>query len=188
MSFLQVLQRRPITAAHHFPNSMRTGNGMSSLPLNGRWNTPPSSFIGPPPHLQQQQQQSPWNAPSMSHGFPSTSYVFSCNQYRSMDKCFRSRRPIPSMNNNPLSTGKDHGNPFSFLPSTNPNGHPMRRPPMMNNGQFNGDLGQNFPSLNVKIDRSNSVSFIVSSRFSEWRPVRYEFIQSIGRYDAQCFE
>lgn len=76
--FLQPVQRRPITAAHNFPSSIpsiRTNNGMSSLPMNGRWNNSPSSVIGPPPpHLQQQQQQpSPWNAPAMSHGFPSTS-------------------------------------------------------------------------------------------------------------------
>jgi len=137
-SYQQPVHRRPITAAHNFPSSIpsiRTNNGMSSLPMNGRWNNSPSSVIGPPPpHLQQQQQPSPWNAPAMSHGFPSTS----------------TRRPVPSMNNNPMSTGKTQGNPFSFLPSNNSNPNPMRRTPMMANlmSTNNGDLGQNFPSIN----------------------------------------
>jgi len=75
--FLKDLQRRPITAAHNFPTQItRGGNGIPTIPMNGRWNNQ-SSSIGPPPHIQQQQPQSPtWNTPTISHGYPTTSYVF----------------------------------------------------------------------------------------------------------------
>jgi hypothetical protein len=133
------------------------------MPMNGRWN-PQSSFMGPPPHLQQQvsPSSSSWNQPGMPHGFPSTSYVvinrFSRSSSLFSEDVFRSRRQGPSSMNNPhISTGKGQTNPYSFLPpSSNPN--PMRRTPVMgnyppNNGgpMINGDLGQHFQAMNVSV-------------------------------------
>ncbi len=68
------MQRRPITAAHNFPTQgIRTGNGVPTLPMNGRWNNQ-SPSIGPPSHIQQPQSPT-WNTSSVPHGFPGTSYV-----------------------------------------------------------------------------------------------------------------
>jgi hypothetical protein len=151
---------------------------MSNLPMNGRWNNQ-SSYIGPPPHMQQQQppsqqqtsssssssSSSSWNPSSMSHGFPPASYVDRINELvtNMIDiRIFRSRRPMPSMNNSQMSTGKGQNNPFSFLPSTSQNQSSMnthRRLPMMNNlissnngpmsagPMMNSDLGQHFSSV-----------------------------------------
>ena len=77
---------------------------------------------------------------------------------------FRSSRSMGPMTNSHLSTSKGQANPFSFLPSTgtSQNGSAMRRAPMSNNFLSsnngpssasplinNGDLGQNFPPMNV---------------------------------------
>lgn len=80
---------------------------------------------------------------------------------------FRSRRPVPSLNNtnNPISQTKKVGqtnNYYPFLPpsTTSQNQTSIRPTSTMGNflstqnGQsplINGDLGQNFPSLNVSI-------------------------------------
>ncbi|CAF4624580.1 unnamed protein product [Rotaria sp. Silwood1] len=154
-SSVEAIQRRPITAAHNFPSqTIRSGNGMQTLPMNGRWNSQ-SPSIGPPPHIQQQQQpQSPtWNTSSIPHGFPATS----------------SRRPVPSLTNPniPISqTKKGPNNFFSFLPpstSQNPTSlNTLRSTSIINNfltaqnGQSsssssqinNGDMGQNFTPMN----------------------------------------
>ncbi|CAF4488841.1 unnamed protein product, partial [Rotaria magnacalcarata] len=76
MSYQQAAQRRPITAAHNFPTqNIRSGNGVPTLPMNGRWNSQ-SPSMGPPPHIQQQPQSPTWNTTSsIPHGFPATSYV-----------------------------------------------------------------------------------------------------------------
>ncbi|CAF3570440.1 unnamed protein product [Rotaria socialis] len=154
MSYQQTAQRRPITAAHNFPiQNIRSGNGVPTLPMNGRWNSQ-SPSMGPPSHIQQQQQQpqSPtWNTTSsIPHGFPATS----------------SRCPVPSLTNpnNPNSHGKKGPNNFfSFLPpSTSQNStslNNVRSASMINNflatqnGQsssqiMNGDMGQNFTPMN----------------------------------------
>jgi len=75
---------------------------------------------------------------------------------------FRSRRPVPSLNNSniPISqTKKGQNNFYPFLPpSTGQNQTSIRPTSVMSNflstqnGQspmINGDLGQNFPSMNV---------------------------------------
>ncbi|CAF4289138.1 unnamed protein product [Rotaria magnacalcarata] len=151
MSYQQAAQRRPITAAHNFPTqNIRSGNGVPTLPMNGRWNSQ-SPSMGPPPHIQQQPQSPTWNTTSsIPHGFPATS----------------SRRPVPSLTNpnNPNSHGKKGPNNFfSFLPSsTSQNStslNNVRSTSMINNflatqnGQsssqiMNGDMGQNFTPMN----------------------------------------
>ncbi|CAF1050545.1 unnamed protein product [Adineta ricciae] len=150
MSYQQEVQRRPITAAHHFSaQNIRGGNNGLSMPSNGRWNSQTSS-IGPPPHLQQQPQSPTWNTSSISHGFPITS----------------SRRPVSSLPNSniPISQPKKgQNNFFPFLPSstaaTAGQNQPIRPTPVMGsflsatNGQtssqmINGDMGQNFPPIN----------------------------------------
>jgi hypothetical protein len=74
LSYQQAVQRRPITAAHNFPTqTIRTGNGVPTLPMNGRWNNQ-SPSMGPPSHIQQPQSPT-WNTSSIPHGFPGTSYV-----------------------------------------------------------------------------------------------------------------
>ncbi|CAF0827016.1 unnamed protein product [Adineta steineri] len=158
MSYQQEMQRRPITAAHNFPTqTIRSGNGVPTIPMSGRWNNQ-SSSIGPPSHLQQQPQSPTWNTSSMSLGFPTTS----------------SRRPVSSLPNSniPISHPKkgQNNNFFPFLPSSssttgtttsqNPTSLNALRPtPVMGNflssqnGQtpsqmMNGDMGQNFPPMN----------------------------------------
>jgi hypothetical protein len=158
------VQRRPITAAHNFPTqNIRTGNGVPSLPMNGRWNNQ-SPSMGPPPHLQQPQSPT-WNTSSIPHGFPATSYVTFDFLIKQNFHCFRSRRPANSLPNSniPISQPKKgQNNYFPYLPpTTGQNQTSMRPTPAMGgnflssqNGQTpmnNGDMGQNFPSMNVNI-------------------------------------
>lgn len=119
--------------------------------MNGRWNNQ-SPSMGPPPHIQQSQSPT-WTTPSVPHGFPGNMYVSLERKKTTISFSFRSRRPNHS-NHHQSHGKKDQSNFFPYLPSAT--NAPIRSTGNFlssQNGQpsmLNGDMGQTFPSMNVK--------------------------------------